>query len=153
MSRYTKVNLKDAVDDLAVGFGLSPNIEFRMGGPAVESEQSGISYMRLAPNFRQPGGHKHKQQEEVYVLVNGSARIKLDDDVHELRPWDAVRIEAGTMRGVEAGPNGAEFPLFGAPKTGPGDAETGLVDGLRLAPPAGIRLSRERSAKVAQQIK
>jgi hypothetical protein len=62
-------------------------------------------------------------QEEVYVLVGGSARLKLDDDVVELQPFDAVRIHKDTMRNLEGGPDGAEVILFGAPKTGPGDAD------------------------------
>jgi quercetin dioxygenase-like cupin family protein len=123
MSNYTKLNLREDVDDMAVGFGLSPNIEFRMAGPALECERSGVSYFRLAPNFRGPGGHKHDQQEEIYVLVQGSARVRLGDEVHELKPWDSVRIHPDTMRGVEAGPDGAELVLFGAPKTDPGDAQ------------------------------
>ncbi len=76
MGDYTKVNLKD-VEDQAERFGLAPNIEFRMGRVALELENSGVSYQRLAPDFRIPFGHKHKRQEEVYVLVSGSARMKL----------------------------------------------------------------------------
>jgi mannose-6-phosphate isomerase-like protein (cupin superfamily) len=119
---YTKVNLKD-VDDQAERFGLAPNIEFRMGRVDLELENSGVSYQRLAPNFRVPFGHRHKRQEEVYVLVNGSARMKIDDDVIELKQWDAVRVPSETMRGLEAGPDGAEVIAVGAPNTGPGDAE------------------------------
>jgi quercetin dioxygenase-like cupin family protein len=123
VSAFTKLNLRDDVEDLAVGFGLSPSIEFRMAGEALGCERAGVSYFRLAPNFRGPGGHRHEEQEEIYVLVRGSARIKLDDEVVELKPLDAVRIHPDTMRGVEAGPDGAELVLFGAPKTGAGDAQ------------------------------
>ena len=63
-------------------------------------------------------------QEEVYVLVSGSARIKVEDDVHDLEPWTAVRLSKDVMRSMEAGPEGAEFVLVGAPNTGPGDAIT-----------------------------
>jgi mannose-6-phosphate isomerase-like protein (cupin superfamily) len=119
---YTKINLKD-VEDQAERFGLAPNIEFRMGRVALELENSGVSYQRLAPNFRVPFGHVHKQQEEVYVLVSGSARMKLGDDVVDLKQWDAVRVPSETMRNIEAGPEGAEFVTIGAPNTGPGDAD------------------------------
>ena len=122
MSDYTKVNLKE-VEDQAVRFGLAPNIEFRMGRVDLGLENSGVSYQRLAPNFRLPFGHKHKEQEEVYVLVNGSARMKLGDKVVDLKQWDAVRVPKDTFRGLEAGPDGAEFISIGAPNTGPGDAE------------------------------
>ncbi len=123
MSDYTHINLKDDVDDQAPNFGLAPNLETRMGRVALGLENSGLSYIRIAPGFRIPFGHKHKRQEEVYVLVNGSARMKIDDEVRELRQWDAVRLHRDTVRGFEAGPEGAEFIAVGAPNTGPGDAD------------------------------
>jgi mannose-6-phosphate isomerase-like protein (cupin superfamily) len=123
MSHYTHLNLKDDVDDQAPNFDLSPNLEFRMARVPLEMENAGVSYLRIAPGFRLPFGHKHKQQEEVYVLVNGSAKIKIEDDVHELKQWDAVRLHKDTMRSFEGGPEGAEFIAIGAPNTGPGDAD------------------------------
>jgi uncharacterized cupin superfamily protein len=122
MADYTVVNLKE-VEDQAPNFGLSPQLEARMARVALGLENSGVSYQRLAPNFRVPFGHKHKNQEEIYVLVGGSARIKLEDEVVDLKPFDAVRVPKDTMRGFEAGPEGAEFIAIGAPNTGPGDAE------------------------------
>jgi mannose-6-phosphate isomerase-like protein (cupin superfamily) len=122
MSGYTVKNLKE-FEDQAEKFGLAPNLEFRVAGEQLEAQQSAISYLRVAPNFRLPFGHAHKEQEEVYVLLSGSARVKLDDEVIELAPWDTVRIAKDTVRNVEAGSEGAELILFGAPKTGPGDAE------------------------------
>jgi uncharacterized cupin superfamily protein len=122
MADYTVVNLKE-VEDQAPNFGLSPQLEARMARVALGLENSGVSYQRLAPNFRVPFGHKHRNQEEIYVLVDGSARIKLEDEVVDLKPFDAVRVPKDTMRGFEAGPEGAEFIAIGAPNTGPGDAE------------------------------
>ena len=122
MADYTVVNLKE-VEDQAPKFGLSPQLEARMARVALGLENSGISYQRIAPNFRVPFGHKHRNQEEIYVLVIGSARIKLDDEVVDLKPFDAVRVPKDTMRCFEAGPEGAEFIAIGAPNTGPGDAE------------------------------
>ena len=122
MAGYTKQNLKE-VEDQAPKFGMSPNLEFRMARVPLELENSGVSYLRIAPNFRMPFGHTHKQQEEIYVLVGGAARIKLDDEVVELREWDAVRIPKDTMRALEGGPEGAELLAIGAPNTGPGDAD------------------------------
>jgi mannose-6-phosphate isomerase-like protein (cupin superfamily) len=81
----------------------------------LELENSGISYFRIAPNFRAPFGHTHSEQEEIYLVVAGSARVKLDDDVVDMGEWDAVRIPRGTMRAVEGGPEGAEVIAFGAP--------------------------------------
>jgi mannose-6-phosphate isomerase-like protein (cupin superfamily) len=122
MGGYTHVNLKQ-VEDQAPKFDLSPELEFRTAREPLELENAGVSYLRLAPRYRMPFGHDHNVQEEVYVLVGGSARLKLDDDVVELQPFDAVRIHKDTMRNLEGGPDGAEVILFGAPKTGPGDAD------------------------------
>jgi mannose-6-phosphate isomerase-like protein (cupin superfamily) len=122
MADYTVVNLKE-VEDQAPKFGLSPQLEARMARVALGLENSGVSYQRMAPNFRVPFGHKHKNQEEVYVLVSGSARIRLEDEVVDLKPFDAVRVPKDTMRSFEAGPEGAEFIAIGAPNTGPGDAD------------------------------
>jgi mannose-6-phosphate isomerase-like protein (cupin superfamily) len=122
MADYTVVNLKE-VEDQAPNFGLSPQLEARMARVALGLENSGVTYQRLAPDFRVPFGHKHRNQEEIYVLVSGSARIKLEDEVVDLKPFDAVRVPKDTMRGFEAGPEGAEFIAIGAPNTGPGDAD------------------------------
>ena len=122
MSEYTHLNLKD-VEDQAPKFGLSPDMEFRMARVPLEMENAGVSYLRVGPNFRIPFGHTHKNQEEVYLVVSGGGRIKLGDDVRELKQWDAVRVHKDTMRGFEAGPDGVELIAIGAPNTGPGDAE------------------------------
>src|SRR5689334_25374611 len=91
MAGYTIQNLKE-VEDQAPNFGLSPHLEMRMARVPLELENLGLSYQRLAPGFRMPFGHRHKQQEEVYVLVDGTARLKLEDEVRDLRQWDAVRV-------------------------------------------------------------
>ena len=122
MADYTLVNLKE-VEDQAPKFGLAPNVEMRMARVALGLQNSGVSYQRLAPSFRLPFGHKHKNQEEIYVLVSGSARVKLDDEVIDLQPWSAVRVPPETMRALEGGPDGAELIVIGAPNTGPGDGD------------------------------
>jgi len=119
---YTHLNLKE-VEDQAPKFRLS-DLEFRSAKVPLELQNAGISYLRLAPNFRVPFGHHHKTQEEIYVLVSGSARLKLDDEIIELKPFDAVRIAKETMRGYEGGPEGAEIIAIGAPHTGSGDGPT-----------------------------
>lgn len=122
MADYTLMNIKN-IPDMAEKFGLSPGLEARFARDALELTQLGVSYLSLAPDFRVPFGHKHSEQEEVYVLLSGSARLKLDDDVLELRQWDAIRIPSEVTRNLEAGPEGAEVLAIGAPKTGLQDAE------------------------------
>jgi mannose-6-phosphate isomerase-like protein (cupin superfamily) len=123
MGDYTKLNLKADVEDMAPKFGFAPDMEYRVGRSPLETAESALSYLRLAPGYRMPFGHTHERQEEVYVLLSGTAKLKLDDEIAELRPLDAVRIAAETMRNLEAGPDGAELLLFGAPNTGENDAE------------------------------
>ncbi|HVL31470.1 MAG TPA: hypothetical protein VM299_04490 [Solirubrobacteraceae bacterium] len=119
---YTVVNLKD-VDDAAPRFGLAPNLESRFARGALGLEHAGLSYFRLAPGFRQPFGHRHARQEEVYLVVSGSVRMKVDDEILELRGWDAVRVAPATVRCPEGGPNGAEIVVFGAPAQETSDVE------------------------------
>ena len=111
MSAYTKLNLKE-VEDQAPKFEMT-DLEFRSARVPLELENSGLSYLRIAPNFRMPFGHRHNVQEEVYVLLSGGARLKLDDEVIDLKPLDAVRIHKDTVRNFEGGPDGAEVIAFG----------------------------------------
>lgn len=122
MAGYTVVNLKE-VEDQAPKFGFAPDLEARFAADPLELEKSAVSYQRLGPDFRVPFGHRHKVQEELYVVLSGSARVKLDDEVVELRTLDAVRVPNATMRCFEGGPDGAEILAFGAPNTGPPRAD------------------------------
>jgi len=123
MSDYTLKNLKQDVEDRAPEFGLAPNMEARFATRTLEMESGGVGYERLAPGFRVPFGHSHKTQEEVYVILSGSARMKIEDEIVDLGPWDTVRIPKGTMRCTEAGPDGVEILAFGAPHAGPNPQE------------------------------
>src|SRR5437764_12118609 len=116
MSGYTALQLNE-VEDQAPNLGLPSEFELRMARVPLSCEKCGISYQKLGPGWRQPIGHNHNEQEEIFILVHGSARMKLDDDVVELRPWTAVRVAPGTMRSIEGGPEGAEMIAIGAPNT------------------------------------
>ena len=93
---HTVVNLMQ-IKDLAPDHGLAPGLESRFARVPLELTNSGLSHFRIGPDFRVPFGHVHSEQEEVYVVVEGSARVKLDDEVLELGTWDAVRIPPGTL--------------------------------------------------------
>ncbi len=121
MADYTLQNLKE-VDDAAPKFGMPPGIEARFARTAIEGTSLGLSYLKLEPGFRIPFGHRHEQQEEVYLVLAGSARLKLDDEIVDVKEWDAVRVGKGTMRNFEAGSEGAEIVAFGAGEN-QGDAE------------------------------
>lgn len=114
MSGYTKKNLRTEVENQAPKFGMPAELEARFARTALGGETLGLSHMKLAANFRIPFGHKHAGQEEVYVVVRGSARIKVENEIVELVEWDAIRFDKNTMRAVEAGPEGVEYLAFGA---------------------------------------
>lgn len=122
MRDYTRVNLRSDVEDMAPRFGME-GIESRFARTNLELERSGLSYFRLDPDFRAPFGHTHSEQEEVYVIVSGSARLAVGDELLELGQWDAVRVAPGVWRGFEAGPDGVELIAVGAPNTDNEDAE------------------------------
>lgn len=126
---FTRRNLKEDLRDVGSLFDGAPDLEFRLGGEALGLEQSGLSFQRIPPGYRFPYGHTHKTQEEVFVAVRGSGRMKLDDEIIELREWDAVRVPPGTWRGYEAGPDGLELLVIGAPSLGENPRED--VDGTR----------------------
>lgn len=121
MPGYTLKSLKDA-EDLAPKFGLD-GVEARFATGLLDLEKLGLSYQRLGPGVRIPFGHTHAQQEEVYVVMSGSARAKLDDEIVQLGTLDAIRVAGEVMRAFEAGPEGVEILAIGAPLTAPGDAD------------------------------
>lgn len=129
MADYTLLNLKDDVENAAERFGLAPDLEARFGRNALGLAGGGFSYQKLAPNVPGSTGHRHTTQEEVYVVVSGSGRVKLEDEVRELREWDALRVPAAVARAFESGPEGLELLAIGF---GPGgDAE--MLEGFWTA--------------------
>jgi quercetin dioxygenase-like cupin family protein len=120
---YELINLRE-VEDSAPKFGLAPALEARFARDALGAERIGLSLQRLAPKARQPFGHRHREQEEVYVVVAGNGRVNLDGEVRDVREWDAIRVPPGTARAFEAGPDGLEFLAFGLSTGGVADIES-----------------------------
>jgi mannose-6-phosphate isomerase-like protein (cupin superfamily) len=117
---YTLKQLTD-VEDSAVKFGLGEIQEARFCNGDLEAEDTGVSLYMLKPDKRQPFGHKHDKAEEVYVVVEGSGRAKLDDEIVEIEKLDAVRVAPGVMRSFEAGSNGLQMLAFGPHHEGDGE--------------------------------
>jgi mannose-6-phosphate isomerase-like protein (cupin superfamily) len=117
---YTLKKLTD-VDDSAASFGLGEVQQARFASGDLETENTGVSHHRINPDKRQGFGHRHVAAEEVYVVLAGSGRIKLDDQIVELGPLDAIRVAPGVTRAFEAGPEGIELIAFGRRHEGDGE--------------------------------
>ena len=116
MSDYTIVNLGD-VENVAPKFQMPEGMDVRFPKRDLDCAigAGGVGIEKLPPGLRMPFGHTHSEQEEIYVIAEGSGRIKLDDEVHDLRRWDILRIAPGVMRNLEAGSDGITLIAFGAP--------------------------------------
>jgi uncharacterized cupin superfamily protein len=117
---YVKKNLRE-VEDMAVKHGMSDRQEARFARGDLGTEQTGLNYLIVKPGQREAFAHKHKTAEEVYVVLGGSGRVKLDDELVELAPLDAVRVGPGTARSFEAGSDGLEVLIFGPHVEGDGE--------------------------------
>jgi mannose-6-phosphate isomerase-like protein (cupin superfamily) len=113
------------VDDSAPRFGFDDSMEARFVTSQLDAEDTGVSYHRIKPGKRQGFAHHHVRAEEVYVVLGGSGRIKLDDEIVELAALDAIRVEPSVVRCLEADSEGLEFIVFGPRHDG--DAQ--LIDG------------------------
>ncbi len=122
MSRFATINLLDVED--SIGERL-PGVEGRFGRAHLDSRDLGISHFRYAPNLRSPMAHSHREQEEAYVVVAGSGRLLLDDELLELNQWDVVRVAPEVVRAFEAGPEGLDMIAVGGPRPADGDGEVG----------------------------
>jgi len=109
---YTLKRLSE-VEDSAPKFGFAEHQESRFANADLEAEQTGVSFHRVKPGKRQAFAHRHHQAEEVYVVLAGSGRVKLDDDIVELEPLDALRVAPRVTRQFEAGSDGLQLLAFG----------------------------------------
>jgi quercetin dioxygenase-like cupin family protein len=122
MTRFTKVNLLEVADSVG---DRAPGIEGRFGRKHMDSRDLGISHFRYAANVRSPVAHSHREQEEAYVVVAGSGRVLLDDQLQDLHQWDVVRVAPEVVRAFEAGPDGLDIIAVGGPKPEDGDGVMG----------------------------
>jgi mannose-6-phosphate isomerase-like protein (cupin superfamily) len=124
MPAYTHKRL-DEVEDSAPRFGYGELQEARFANEDLQTERTGVSLLRVKPGKRQGFAHRHDEAEEVYVVVGGSGRVKLDDEILELERLDAVRVSPSVTRQFEGGPGGIELLAFGARHEGDGEVFPG----------------------------
>jgi mannose-6-phosphate isomerase-like protein (cupin superfamily) len=119
MPDWTKKNFRD-LDDRSPP---DAPMQWRFARNAINSRELGVSRFTYEPGARMPWGHRHREQEEVYVVVAGSGRAKLDDEVVELAVWDVLRVAPAVVRSFEAGPQGLDVICIGGRKPKGGDTE------------------------------
>jgi len=117
---YAKKNLRE-VEDSASKHGISDSQEARFPRSDLGLEQTGLNYLIVKPGKREAFAHRHREAEEVYVVLTGSGQVKLDHELVPLTRLDAVRVSPGTTRAFEAGPDGLELLVFGARVEGDGE--------------------------------
>jgi quercetin dioxygenase-like cupin family protein len=115
---HTIKNLRD-VEDIAPKFGFDSVQESRFAWRDLQAQDTGLAYYRMKPGQR-GFGHRHDDAEEIYVVLGGTGRVKLDDEVAEIGPLDAIRVAPDVVRAFEAGPDGLELLVFGPHHEGDG---------------------------------
>lgn len=121
---YTLKRLTDVADS-APGLGVGAYQESRFATDDLNAEQTGVTHHRFKAGKRQKTAHKHDQAEEIYVVLAGAGRIKLDDEILEIEPLDAIRVSPAVIRSFEAGPQGLDVLAVGAQHDGDGEAFEG----------------------------
>ena len=117
---HTIKNLRD-VEDMAPKFGFDGVQEARFCWRDLDAEKTGLAFMKVKPGQRQAFAHRHEDAEEIYVILSGSGRIKLDDEVVDVTALDAIRIAPGVARALEADGEGLEYLAFGPHHEGDGE--------------------------------
>ena len=120
MAGYSHVKLLDVE---VPEFAKERGIDARLGRSHMNSRDLGVSLWRFPAGYKSEGSHRHREQEEAYLVLSGSGRMLLDGDVIDLEPWDLIRVAPETARGFAAGPDGLELVAVGGPRPEEGDGE------------------------------
>lgn len=63
----------------------------------LEAGSMGARLWRLAPG-QASTRHRHRDEEELYLLLEGSGRVRVDDELLTLAPLDTLLVEPGSLR-------------------------------------------------------
>ena len=122
MAEYTVLNLHE-LENMSVKFGHDKDMEARFATKPLQLTKSGLGIQKVLPGRTIPFKHKHTEQEEVFIIVAGEGTIFIDNESVALKTWDAVRVPPEAVRTVQAGSEGLEMIIVGAPYNGTNDAE------------------------------
>ena len=121
---YVKTNLDDS-ENVAPKYGMGEMGESRFLRKDLGADGIGLANYRMNPGQRIAFGHSHGEAEEIYVVLAGSGRFKIEDEIVEVVPKDVVYCGPGTMRAWESGPDGLELLAFGDHVEGDSQMEMG----------------------------
>ena len=121
MPDYTVINLRE-LENMSPKYKHDKDMEARFATKPLELKESGLGLQKVLPNRTIPFKHKHAEQEEVFIIIKGDGSILLDDEIVQLKTWDAIRVPPEVVRTVSAGPYGLEMLIVGAPYTGNNDS-------------------------------
>ena len=129
MTGFTHINLAD-VDDAAIPNGFADHWEARVARTALDAKETGVSHFRIHAGHRSPFAHRHSEAEEIYVILGGSGRMRLGDEMRDVGRLDAIRVAPDVVRAFEAGADGLEILVFGRHHAADGElVKDGWVDG------------------------
>ena len=117
---YTIRNLRET-EDSAPKFGMDEIGEAHFPREELDAESIGLSYQVLKPGKRSAFGHRHENAEEIYVVLAGGGRIRLDEEIVEIGELDAIRVAPQITRAFEAGADGLTVLAFGPRHAGDGE--------------------------------
>ena len=123
-STYT-IHKLTATEDVAPKYGFGEQGEARFATGDLGASDTGVSLYHLKPGMRQAFGHRHDAAEEVYVVLSGAGRVKLDDEIADIGALDAIRVAPAVTRAFEAGPDGMDWLAFGPRHEGDGEVLQG----------------------------
>jgi quercetin dioxygenase-like cupin family protein len=109
---YSQINLAE-IEDVAPANGFADRWQARVARTPLGAQQTGVTHFRLLAGKRSPFMHRHASAEEIYVILGGTGRLKLDNEIREVRPLDAIRVAPEVARAFEADDAGLEFIVFG----------------------------------------
>ena len=117
MSDWTKTSF----NEIDAGGDESAPVIAKFGRKHIDSSELGVSHFTYKAGTKPTFGHRHREQEEAYVVVGGSGQVRLDDEVIDLNQWDVIRVAPDVVRGFRAGPDGLELIAVGSDRPEGGD--------------------------------
>jgi quercetin dioxygenase-like cupin family protein len=122
MGSYTKINLRE-LENMSPKHGHDKYMEARFATKPLGLTKSGLGMQKVLPNRTVPFKHRHGEQEEIFICISGNGYMVLNEQKIPITQWDAVRVAPELIRTMEAGADGLEVIIVGAPYLERSDVE------------------------------